>query len=416
MKTITITITMLAAGLLSGCLPTDKPKTSSNGTSGMLHFVITQPASIEAAKDVVAAIREPLTAIAKASNGASVPIPEIRVLRGLGDDGLVPVVGAAPSGFAKTLFGDSAPSVKQQLLENTLKALEETLAKGIKDEPLDARTIKEKAQTAFKNGLFTAWNVRGGGSLWKSKEAGPTTVLDDRAAFTQKVAGDQSGSFLVVTDLMGAKVAENKMTEAEKQPVSLERPEQVATEAQADSGKQAEANMSVVPQRDNINIGINLTTPERAASSGQADGQSQSSTRAVSLPPGVVPVGDPIHFESNSAKLTKGGLNAVKRAASELKKSGDSGNLRIFLLGSADRRSDDQWNAELSQMRAEAVEAALLREGITVEKTISIGERLSPDDSAKTELAGQRIVQIYLLPAKASAPPEPVKPLARRTK
>jgi hypothetical protein len=64
-------------------------------------------------------------------------------------------------------------------------------------------------------------------------------------------------------------------------------------------------------------------------------------------------------------------------------------------------------------MRAETVQAALLAEGISIERIIAVGESLSPDDSAETELAGQRTVQLWALPEQRPDHTAPTNPLAK---
>ena len=416
MKKYALTIATLAVGLSTGCMPENNTNLhGGKSTAPPLRFVVTQPASPEAAKEIVAALGEPLTAIAKASNGATVPIPEIRILRGNGKDGLITVTGAAASGLGVVLFGDQTPSAKKELLSNTLAALESALRTGATGKPVEARVIKEAAQGVFRSSGFTAFIAAGGGTLWESKDTGPTTVLDDSAAFAQKVAADQSGGFLVLTDSTGLKVAEEKTlpeTDAiKREPESQAKATaKVNTDKKVDAPQQSQPTVPPVPQRDNINIGIHVTAPEHPGS------ENQSASPSISLPQGVELVGDAIAFDTNSSKLTNAGRAAVKRDADLLKKQGDVSRLRLFLVARADYRGDEDQGQRLSQRRAEVVQAALLSEGISVERIIAIGEALSPDYSPKSELAKQRVVEIYLLPTKVSVVPEQTKPIAQRTR
>src|SRR5260221_4130766 len=206
MKNKQITLAALAVGLLAGCMPEKNAILQGSKPSATpLRFVVTQPVSREGAKEIVSALSESLTAIAKASNGATVQIPEIRILRGNGKDGLITVTGVAPSGLGVVLFGDQTPSAKKELLSNTLAALDSALRSGAQGKPVDVGTIEASAKIVFKGYTFTTF-VPGGGSIpWESKAVGPVPVIDDRGVFMQKVVADQSGGFLVLADPDGSK-------------------------------------------------------------------------------------------------------------------------------------------------------------------------------------------------------------------
>ena len=90
--------------------------------------------------------------------------------------------------------------------------------------------------------------------------------------------------------------------------------------------------------------------------------------------------------------------------------------MRLFLVAKADYRSGETHNERLSQMRAETVQAALLAEGISVERIIAVGESLSPDDSPETELARQRTVQLWILPERVTDHTAPAIPLAQTSR
>jgi outer membrane protein OmpA-like peptidoglycan-associated protein len=69
-----------------------------------------------------------------------------------------------------------------------------------------------------------------------------------------------------------------------------------------------------------------------------------------------------VFFDFDSAKLTPEGLGIVKSAAESAKAGGSS---RIVLTGHADRAGPATYNVGLSQRRADAVKAELVRQGLS---------------------------------------------------
>ena len=80
-----------------------------------------------------------------------------------------------------------------------------------------------------------------------------------------------------------------------------------------------------------------------------------------------------VFFDFDSAKLTPEALKIVHSAAEQAKAGGSS---RIVLTGHADRAGPAKYNVGLSQRRADAVKAELVREGLSATEisTIAKGE------------------------------------------
>jgi OOP family OmpA-OmpF porin len=70
-----------------------------------------------------------------------------------------------------------------------------------------------------------------------------------------------------------------------------------------------------------------------------------------------------VFFDFNKSTLTPDAMKIVEQAATEFKKSGKS---RVDLIGHADRSGNDRYNLALSVRRAEAVKAALVKQGLTL--------------------------------------------------
>lgn len=104
-----------------------------------------------------------------------------------------------------------------------------------------------------------------------------------------------------------------------------------------------------------------------------------------------------VHFENDSAILTRDSLPALDRVAADLKKHP---RLEIELQGHTDSVGSDRYNLRLSQQRADAVRAYLLSKGVQSAQTVArgLGESSPVGDNGATEGRAQnrRVVMLVL--------------------
>lgn len=417
MKNKLIPITCALAALILPACVDRSPMTGSADKGGEPNIIITQPAAKDAIVPVVDTLRQSFTRAAESTSGARVPNPQISIL--LPDGKTLAVAAPKVDGG---LFGSASPKARQARLEALLKALETKLAAGCSGQFVTATVIKDNKTSAFKAGTFSVWAAGGGGNPWTAKEAGPATFVEDRATFADTLSSSQGkgGNFLIVSDAMGTSVVKARPkhpTDHASETETLGDAPLSNVEAKPTGAAQPDAAVAVAPRGgDTIIVDVkNYPATNRSDQLiGPTPNAGQPKLSAISLPQGVAPVGDAIRFATNSAKLTAEGHAAVKRAAELLKKRGDAGRLRLFLVAKADYRSAENHNERLSQKRAEVVQAALFAEGISVERIIAVGESLSPDDTTQGELAGQRTVQLWALPERIAGLSAPTNSLAQQ--
>lgn len=401
MKTQIITLIGTVASLLLPACTDPSVKSESSGNESSI--VLPQPKSKESIPPVVETLRQSLVRVAEASSGARVPCPQISILR---PDGKITTVQAPK--VESGLFGSANPKARCARLEGLLAALEKQLVAGCGGESVGIQLLKDHQTSGLRPGPFSVWAAGGGDNPWTAEEAGPEAFIEDRATFADKLSSSQGkgGNFLVVSDPMPDNSFKSKrktLTVGPTANATIEPAQSIqvapATPAQPSQATAVERRGGDTIIVDVKNYPSNRNDPKND-SKREVDEKLDSS---IALPQGVAPVGDAITFATNSAKPTSDGIAAVKRAADILKKRADSGRLRLFLVAKADSRSTEGHNERLSQKRAEAVQAALMAEGISIEKIIAIGESLSPDSIDKKELAAQRSVQLWALPEEGVA-------------
>ena len=343
---------------------------------------------------MVAGIREALTSIAIASNGAKVPAPDIRILNGKGE--FVTVTAEAPRGISVTLFGKDTPLARQQGLENLLCALEAKLTSNATGKPVDAKVVKDAASKAFKTNGFIAWSLEGSTSIWGAKDVGPFAIIEDQAAFAEHLSTPGSSpNFVIVTDATAQVIAkvDKKNASAKTKPSSagVTKPDPAPAETgEANSAHFKESSTS--PGEHTVNVIVNSGTQGGTVQSSATTQEVASKLNPNLLPQGAELAGEPIRFAFNSAKLDKKEKARIKQIADDLKSQAGGEQVRIILRGSADQIAEGRdINYEISGKRNRSVEAELLNNGISVERTISVGADLTPmtrpstsaDNSAK---------------------------------
>lgn len=413
---IAATVTcVLAAVMLQACVDRSALSNSADKANEP-NIVITQPGAPEAIMPVVDTLRQSFVRTAEANGGASVPNPNISILLPDGKTVTIP-----PPNIDGGFFGSSSPKARQTRIERHLKALKDKLTAGCSGQSVTAKVVKDHHTNLFKAGNFTVWAAGGGDNPWNATESGPMTFLDDRTVFAVALGNSQGkgGNFLILSE-----ATDNRIAKAESQkstdhgaPTTSEEGPLPNPNADPAAATQPDAAQAVTPRTgDTIIVDVKNYPATNRSDNSSSTSKADRPKLSISLPQGVIALGDAIRFATNSAKLTSEGSAAVKRAANLLKQRSDAGRVRLFLVAKADYRSGENHNERLSQMRAETVQAALLTEGISVERIIAVGESLSPDDSPETELARQRTVQLWILPERVTNHTAPAIPLAQTSR
>ena len=116
-----------------------------------------------------------------------------------------------------------------------------------------------------------------------------------------------------------------------------------------------------------------------------------------------------VFFDWDKATLTPEARRIIASAADEYKKSGST---RIVATGHTDLSGSPEYNLRLSERRAEAVKAELVRLGVpaTVITTIGKGEEdpLVPTKDGVREAQNRRVEIVIPRPPKPVEPPKPV--------
>ncbi len=401
MKNLIILIGLAALLVLSSC--TKNPATAGS-PEGEASLVITQPKDPASITPVLEVLRQALTRTAESSNGAHVPCPQISVL--LPDGKLAGIDAPNVDGG---LFGSTSPKARQARLEGLMAALEARLTAGCGGETVDLQLLKDHQTRGLRPGPFSVWAAAGGDNPWAAGEKEcPQEFFEDRSTFSDRLSGShgQSANFLVVSDAMPTAISRNGKKRSTEIPVVV--PATPPTLSPATDKVAIEKTLAmgepkrtvVTEQRGGDTFIVDVKNYPSSDSHQQKENPDSSGERgpSVSLPSGVVPLGDEIHFATNSAKLDPNGFAVVARAAAIVRTRGETSQPRLFLVAKADYRNAEFHNENLSRKRGEAVQAAFLAERISIEKIIAVGESLSPDSGDSKMLAGQRSVQIWMLP------------------
>ena len=105
-----------------------------------------------------------------------------------------------------------------------------------------------------------------------------------------------------------------------------------------------------------------------------------------------------IHFESDSAKLTKESLSIIKKIANILKRYP---NAKIEIAGHTDNSGSSEHNLKLSKERVESVKNALIRLGIKANRLKAVGygetKPIAPNDSKENKAKNRRVEFIVIL-------------------
>jgi len=116
-----------------------------------------------------------------------------------------------------------------------------------------------------------------------------------------------------------------------------------------------------------------------------------------------ITLGDDVLFDFNRARVKSSGRRIVEAIAAAWRAHADWE--RITIEGHADLRGSDDWNMELSQLRAERVRAALVKLGFSEDRIDAIGYgRTRPLDLGTTEAAHQRNRRVEFVVDRGGTP------------
>jgi outer membrane protein OmpA-like peptidoglycan-associated protein len=110
----------------------------------------------------------------------------------------------------------------------------------------------------------------------------------------------------------------------------------------------------------------------------------------------VITLSGSVVFASNKATLLPGAREKLDDVADALKEAPDS---KLVVEGHTDSRGSDALNQQLSQARADAVRAYLVRRGVDASQVqaVGMGENQPVDDNASAEgRANNRRVEIIV--------------------
>jgi hypothetical protein len=144
----------------------------------------------------------------------------------------------------------------------------------------------------------------------------------------------------------------------------------------------------------------------------------QTSTTAAAPPVVEAPGRYLVFFEWDKATLSEEDRGVITQAAEEWRRSG---SVRITVTGHTDTSGSAAYNLELSQRRAEAVAAELIRQGVPAGEIVTVGrgeeQLLVPTADGVREPRNRRVEIEFPVtpppapaPVEAAAPPPPEEP------
>ena len=100
----------------------------------------------------------------------------------------------------------------------------------------------------------------------------------------------------------------------------------------------------------------------------------------------VVTLGD-VLFDTGKATLKPGAYTTIDRLAQTLKASADR---KVLIEGHTDSVGSEEYNQQLSERRAQAVQAALMERGVSTEQISTIGKGKSAPVASNDNAAGRQ--------------------------
>src|SRR5690606_17757762 len=124
--------------------------------------------------------------------------------------------------------------------------------------------------------------------------------------------------------------------------------------------------------------------------------QELAALKAKPTPRGMVLTLGDVLFDTAQATLKPGAYPTIERVAEVLKAEPDR---RVTIEGHTDSRGSDEYNQQLSERRAAAVEAALVERGVSRDQIISIGKGetfpIASNDDAGGRQQNRRVELIF---------------------
>lgn len=124
--------------------------------------------------------------------------------------------------------------------------------------------------------------------------------------------------------------------------------------------------------------------------------QELAELKAKPTPRGMVLTLGDVLFDTNEATLKPGAYQTIERVAEVLKAEPDR---HVTIEGHTDSRGSEEYNQQLSQRRAAAVETALLERGVSRDQIVSVGKGetfpVASNDNASGRQQNRRVELIF---------------------
>lgn len=124
--------------------------------------------------------------------------------------------------------------------------------------------------------------------------------------------------------------------------------------------------------------------------------QELAELKAKPTPRGMVLTLGDVLFDTNEATLKPGAYPTIERVAEVLKAEPDR---HVTIEGHTDSRGSEEYNQQLSQRRAAAVETALLERGVSRDQIVSVGKGetfpVASNDNASGRQQNRRVELIF---------------------
>ncbi len=112
---------------------------------------------------------------------------------------------------------------------------------------------------------------------------------------------------------------------------------------------------------------------------------------------GRVVISGGILFETDSARLTPGAEDVVRRISDTMKNNPD---LRVAVVGHTDSTGDFNYNIRLSERRAKAIVQALIKDGIAADRLAGVGvgplSPAAPNDTPEGRAENRRVELVLI--------------------
>lgn len=87
-----------------------------------------------------------------------------------------------------------------------------------------------------------------------------------------------------------------------------------------------------------------------------------------------------VHYKTDACRINGDHIAAIQAAIAQAQANNPGEPLYAFVVGETDPRASDAYNQRLGQQRASGLQRALEQRGVTVIKSLSIGESRTPQE------------------------------------